>query len=118
MRKKQLTLILSAVLLMAALSAGLLLLLTAITFYAELGAETVTIAIRGIYVLSCLAGGLFAGKTMKEKKFLWGLGVGMLYFLLLMLVSLGVGERPWEITDILTALVLTAPAGMLGGMLG
>ncbi|MCD7820360.1 MAG: TIGR04086 family membrane protein [Lachnospiraceae bacterium] len=71
-----------------------------------------------IYVLSCFIGGWYCGRKADRRKFLWGLLIGMLYFLLLLTVS-GMGEKALqpELTRTLTALVLCAGGGTLGGML-
>lgn len=69
------------------------------------------------YVLSCFAGGWYCGRRMERKKFLWGLLVGVLYFLLLLAVS-GMSERSLQsgLLQSLTAFVLCAGGGMFGGM--
>ena len=57
------------------------------------------------------------GKLTGTKKFLWGLLLGVLYFVLLLLISLGVYHTlQAEITNLLTTFLLCAGGGMLGGM--
>ena len=41
-----------------------------------------------IYLLSCATGGFFAGKCMETRRLLWGLVLGFLYVLVLVIVSL------------------------------
>lgn len=48
--------------------------------------------ILAVYVLSCFAGGWYAGRRAGQRKFLQGLLVGVLYFAILFLIS-GMGER-------------------------
>ena len=51
------------------------------------------------------------------KKFLWGLLAGILYFVLLLLISLGVYHSvQGELMNLLTTFLLCAGGGMLGGM--
>ncbi|MCD7956423.1 MAG: TIGR04086 family membrane protein [Lachnospiraceae bacterium] len=71
-----------------------------------------------IYVLSCFIGGIYRGKRAARRKFLWGMLTGILYFLLLLIVS-GMGEEALqpELTRTITAFVLCTAGGTLGGML-
>ena len=41
-----------------------------------------------IYLLSCATGGFFAGKCMETRRLLWGIVLGFLYVLVLVIVSL------------------------------
>ena len=52
------------------------------------------------------------------RKFLWGLLTGILYFVLLLLISLGVYHSlQSEPVSLLTTFLLCAGGGMLGGMI-
>ena len=87
---------------------GLLLLLTA---------GKVRIMIIVTYILSCFAGGFLSGKMMKNKKFLWGILVGLLYFGIMLLVSLAVNRQlDQTAANFVTTMVLCLLGGMLGGM--
>lgn len=55
-------------------------------------AGTTELLILAVYVLSCFAGGWYAGRRAGQRKFLQGLLVGVLYFAILFLIS-GMGER-------------------------
>ena len=75
------------------------------------------LGIYGIYVLSCLFAGRFAGKRGARRKFLWGLCCGVLYFGILAAVSV-LSDRtvqPDALHRVL-AFVFCAAGGMLGGM--
>ena len=89
---------------------GLLLLLTAGLLYRfELSEGKVRIMIIVTYILSCFAGGFLSGKMMKNKKFLWGILVG--------LVSLAVNRQlDQTAANFVTTMVLCLLGGMLGGM--
>ncbi|MCD7882112.1 MAG: TIGR04086 family membrane protein [Lachnospiraceae bacterium] len=76
------------------------------------------IGILVIYVLSCFIGGIYSGRKAGRRKFLWGMLTGILYFLLLLIVS-GMGERALQpdLTRTITAFALCTAGGTLGGML-
>ena len=98
---------------------GILLLVLAVLLYKlNLDKGKVTAGITGIYVVSAFAGGFLIWKLQKVRKFIWGLILGMLYFLLLVLVSVGVYHTlQGDTMQIVTTLILCAAGGMLGGML-
>lgn len=76
------------------------------------------IAIMATYIISCFAGGWFCGRRAERMKFLWGMLTGVLYFLLLLAVSV-MGEQGMQ-SDLATGAVsflLCAAGGMVGGML-
>ncbi len=69
------------------------------------------------YILSCFAGGFLSGKMMKNKKFLWGIFAGFLYFGIMLLVSLAVNRQLNQTAaNFVTTMVLCLLGGMLGGM--
>lgn len=103
----------------AYLITGILLLLLALLLYKlELDEGKVTIGIIVIYVLSCFIGGFFVGKKAGTQKFLWGMLLGVTYFLLLTAVS-AVTEPGLSsgFKGLLTSFIMCSGAGMLGGML-
>lgn len=98
---------------------GILLLFTALLLYKlEPEQSMVSIGILVIYVLSSFLGGILAGKGVGNRKFLWGLATGALYFLMLLAASwmFGGGIRS-EAAKIITTMLLCLGGGMLGGML-
>lgn len=98
---------------------GLLLLFLAMLLYKmDLSEEAVKIGIVVIYVISGVIGGVIMGKVMKVQKFLWGLAAGVLYFVVLLLVSLLVkGGFEMELAKVLTTAILCGTSGMAGGMI-
>lgn len=95
----------------------LLLLLTLLLYKFNLDEGKVTGGIVVVYVMSTFVGGLVAGKLFKVRKFIWGLTMGILYFALLMLISLGVyRSMQGSGANVLTTFLLCAGGGMLGGM--
>lgn len=106
---------------MYVISGSLLLLLSLGLYQMDLSESVVRIGIIAIYIASGFAGGFLIGKRMQDKKYLWGLASGALYFLILFLVSLvlkqGMGEElMMEPVKLLTTLVLCAVSAMAGGM--
>ena len=96
----------------------LLFVLTLLLYKFEWDEQMVTAGIIVIYVLSTFVGGFILGKLKRVRKFLWGLIIGVLYFVLLFLISFGVYRSfDGNGTNVITALLLCAGGGMLGGML-
>lgn len=100
------------------LTAVLLLLLTFLLYKAGLSEKIVSIAIIAIYVVSTFFAGFITGKKMQNRRFLWGLLMGCMYFCVLLVVSMVAGQASGELGDsVVTTFVLCAGGGMLGGML-
>lgn len=99
------------------LSTLLLLLLAFLLFKFHLSDTVVSAAVVVIYVVSNFLAGFLAGKTMERQKYLWGLGIGIAYFGVLLLVSAVSGQSPEEIGHgFAMTLFLCLASGMLGGM--
>ena len=96
----------------------LLLVLTFFMYKFELNEKIVSEAIVGIYVVSTLIGGMIIGKLTKSKRYLWGMVLGIIYFVLLLLITLGVYRTlNGDSVSIVTSLILCAGGGMTGGMI-
>ncbi|MBO5114361.1 MAG: TIGR04086 family membrane protein [Lachnospiraceae bacterium] len=114
----RLTFVLKSLLISYLLTAGLLLLLALFLYKFSLTEKIVSLCITGIYILVTFLAGFLAGKREGSRKFLWGLMMGCLYFIILTLVSLIVNHGMGELSSgFFTTLVLCAASGMLGGML-
>ena len=114
----RLTFILKCLLISYLLTTGLLLLLALMLYRFGLSEKAVSICIIGIYIIVTLLAGLLAGKREGSRKFLWGLLMGGLYFLILIVVSLIVNQGMQEVSgNFFTVLVLCCGSGMLGGMI-
>ena len=98
---------------------GVFLALLALLLYkVGLTESVVTIVIIAIYVIATFFAGFVAGKKLKSRRFLWGLLMGSAYFLVLVAISLVLGEPAGQLGDsVITTLVLCAAGGMLGGMI-
>lgn len=96
----------------------LLLILAALLYKLNLDEKKVSAGILAIYVISTFAGGFIIGKLNQTKKFLWGLTIGVCYFALLLLISLGIYHSLQDNgANVLTTLLMCAGGGILGGML-
>ena len=96
----------------------LLLLLTMVLYKMELNEKMVSAAIVAIYVMATLIGGILIGKMAKVKRFIWGLGLGIAYFALLLLITLGVYHTlNGDGANLVTTFILCAGGGMVGGMI-
>ena len=99
------------------LTAGLLLLLAFMLYRFGLSEKVVSICIIVVYIIVTFLAGLLAGKREGRKKFLWGLMMGVLYFGILVAVSLVVNRGLEDVAgNMMTVFFLCAGSGMLGGM--
>ena len=78
----------------------------------------ISIGICMVYVISCFVGGFLAGKVQRSKKFIWGIVMGLLYVIIMLMVTLvvksGFGS---DLSDFIVNLLLCLGGGMLGGMI-
>ena len=100
------------------LSALLLTLLAFGLFRFKLAPSRVASAVYGVYALSCFLGGLLAGKGISDRRFFWGLLAGLLYSLLLALMSFLFNQGVEGDTKSMTIVMgICAFGGTLGGMI-
>ena len=101
------------------LTAVLLLQLAFLLYKLGLSEGVVSISISAIYVIATFAAGFVAGKKLQIRKFLWGMLLGTVYFLVLAVISLAVNQSVGELgNSFFTTLTLCAAGGTLGGMMG
>ena len=73
---------------------GVLLMILALLLYKiDLDEQKVTMGIIATYVISTFTGGFIMGKLVEEQRFVWGLILGVIYFLLLFAVSFAVNHQ-------------------------
>jgi putative membrane protein (TIGR04086 family) len=83
------------------------------------GEKILSLGIMLTYILAGFLGGLYMGHKMDRRKFLWGIGTGLCYFLLLCLASVCLPwGTPGDSSTWLTAAALCMVGGCIGGMLG
>ena len=97
----------------------LVLLLLAFLYYKfRFSEDIVSGGVAITYMAAGFFGGFLAGKKMKQKKFLWGLLMGVAYYVVLLVLSLIINQGIVDFSgSMLTTFVLCAGGGMLGGML-
>ena len=84
----------------------------------NLSASVEKIGLIVMSAMACFVGGFLCGKKNTKKRYLWGLGVGILYCLFFAVIRVGMGQ-PFmtDATTFFTTLLYCAAGGMLGGML-
>lgn len=97
---------------------AILLFITAFVLYRfHPGVKTVSLCITCIYVIATFLAGFLAGKKEGVRKFLWGMVSGMLYFIILALLSLIFKQDSASMGgNFFSVMILCTAAGMLGGM--
>ena len=94
-----------------------LLMLALLLYKLQLSEDIVNVGVLIIYVLAAFTSGFLAGKCMCEKRFLWGLGAGFLYFIILVILTLMIRHTFGDFgNQFFTTLMICAGSGMLGGM--
>lgn len=100
------------------ITAFLLLLLSFLMLKLSLPGMIISGGINFAYIVSAFTGGFFIGKRLEQKKFLWGLLMGVCYFIIIMLVSLAMNSSaPLPLGNLLTVFIICSLSGMLGGMI-
>lgn len=100
-----------------AITAGLLFLLAFLLYRFALPENVVNISIILIYVAVTFLAGLMVGKKAVNRRFIWGLIMGIIYFAVLAIVSLLINRSVETVaSDFATVFLLCAGSGMLGGM--
>lgn len=84
----------------------------------QMGEGAVNAVMILIYVFSAFTGGFLTGKRVRERKFLWGLLLGVAYVLVIMIAS-SLVNKGWSIDTLgnVSTLFLCLGGGMLGGMI-
>lgn len=100
------------------LTAGLLLLLAFMLYRFGLSQKVVSICIIAIYIVVTFLAGMLAGKKAGKRRFLWGLAMGITYYMILVIVSMIVNKGAQAVAgNMATVFFLCAGSGMMGGML-
>ena len=109
---------LKALLVSYIITAVLLMGLTLLLYKFELDEKFVSAGIVAIYVTSTLIGGIIIGKLVRVKRFLWGMTLGVLYFAMLLVITLGIYRTlNGDGVNLMTTLILCAGGRMAGGMI-
>ncbi|HIT65596.1 MAG TPA: TIGR04086 family membrane protein [Candidatus Ventrimonas merdavium] len=106
-------------LLVSYLLSGVLLILLSLALYRlKLPEEQINLAVYGVYAAACFFGGFLSGRSIKSRRFFWGLITGLLYFAVLTAVSFltAHGDAP-DTSRLASVLAVCAAAGTAGGMM-
>ena len=99
------------------LTAIFLLLLAMLLYKLRLSETATNVGIVLIYILVCFLSGFITGKRMGNRKFIWGMLVGIGYFAILAALSVLLQKGTGQLSgSFLSTLFLCAGSGMLGGM--
>lgn len=99
-------------------TAVILLLLSFILYKVQIPSGVVSVGVILAYILSTFVGGFFIGKKVEARKFLWGIAIGAIYFLLVIIISIVMNKAAFgSAGSIVTVLGMCLLGGMLGGMI-
>lgn len=116
-RSSKVTVILKNLLLSYIVTGLMMLLLSFLMLKLDVSNKVLSGGIIATYVLSTFLGGFLFGKSASQKRFLWGLLIGALYFAILLLISILAGSiMGMNAARVMTVMILCLFGGMLGGM--
>lgn len=114
--KKYITDFIKAMILGYFLSAAALCVLAFLMYQFEVKETHLRLGILMVYVASCLVGGMYIGRKMKKRQYLWGLMVGLFYFSVHMAGVIALESvTPERIVPITALALLCMGSGMMGG---
>lgn len=98
---------------------GILLVVLSFALYKfRLKEGEIRLGVNVIYIITCLIGGVLMGKSLRHRRFFWGLLLGLLYFLVLLAVSFLLNKGlNGSMNQLLTTMAICAVSGTAGGML-
>lgn len=100
------------------LSALLLLIISFVMYKFDPPSAVISVGIVLTYIVSCFVGGFILGTAKREKRFLWGMVVGAIYFLIIFLVSIVFSKDIFgNMGSTIAVLAMCGLGGMLGGMI-
>lgn len=109
--------LLKGLLLSYIITALMLLLLSFMVLKLDLPGIVVSGIINFSYIVSAFVGGFFTGRKIEQRKFIWGLIMGIMYFVIYLIIALMMnGVAPISFGSLFTVLVISSLSGMLGGM--
>lgn len=96
----------------------ILLILSCIMYKAQPPNMFISAGVVFSYIFSAFVGGMIVGKKTQEKRFLWGIISGMLYFAIIFAMSILMNKDiVSQIGSTITVFITCGFGGMLGGML-
>ena len=94
-----------------------LLIVAFLLYKIRISEQTIKTCMWVIYGAASFMAGFLSGKQLKKMKFIWGLAAGVLYFIVLVMLSFISGNTNVFNRDFLLTLFMCAGSGMLGGMI-
>lgn len=117
LKKSKVFYVIRALLFSYILTIIILLILSLLVYKVDISSGIIRIGIILSYILSTFLGGLIMGKNVGEKKYLWGMGLGILYFLLILAISIVLNKNNFSgSASMITVLAMCTMGGTLGGM--
>ena len=117
LRSGKALLIVKTLLITYIITALLLLLLALIMYKLDPPGAVISIGLVLIYIISSFVGGYIMGNAKKEKRFLWGIAMGLVYFMIIFIVSIIFSKDVFgSMGSIVSVLCMCGLGGMLGGM--
>lgn len=99
------------------ITAVILLILSFVMYKFDPPSAVISIGIIITYIVSCFIGGFLLGSVTKEKRFLWGIGMGAIYFAIILVVSIIFSKDAFgDFGSTISVFFMCALGGMLGGM--
>lgn len=100
------------------ITAFIILILSFLMLKLDLPSAVISGGINLSYIVSTLVGGFFVGKRLEQRKFLWGLMMGIIYFVILMLLCIFLNQaNALPMGSLLVVLLMCGFSGMIGGMI-
>jgi putative membrane protein (TIGR04086 family) len=100
------------------ITAFMLLLLSFLMLKLDLPSMIISGGINFAYIISAFIGGFYVGKKIEQRKFIWGLVMGVFYFIVLLVISLMMNRvSPMPLGSLFTVFIICGLSGMLGGMI-
>lgn len=110
--------ILKALLVSYIISAILLLILALIVFKVDPPSGVVSAGIIITYIVSSVVGGFITGKSAVQRRFIWGMLMGVSYFFVILIVSSVLSMSVLgNIGSSVSILLMCSLGGMIGGMI-
>ena len=83
----------------------------------DISEKALQIAVVAVYVVACFIAGFHNGRKLKHRRFMWGILGGLLYFVILLILTMARGGVQFH-AGLLTTALICLGSGMFGGMLG
>ena len=116
--KEKIISVLKTLLFMCLTTVAMMLLLSMLFYKVHISDMGIRMGAIATYLVTNFVGGFIFGKVNEKRKYLYGIIIGIIYFVLLVFATIifGNGKEVFTITSIISLICCTV-GGMLGGML-